>query len=92
MHIQKVQQWIIVSLVFTVGMIPAATLAGLATVVNGDGETGKAVGCLVMSAIIGMLTVAGCILIHARRLNEPIVGTVLIGVIPAVIGAVLAFA
>ena len=67
MHIETVQRWVASAILFHVGSVPAVTLA-VYSIGVADTEYGKGVGLWLMSGVIGLLTVAGILLIFRRSL------------------------
>ena len=67
MNIETVQRWVVSAVLFHVGSVPAVTLAVYSIGVAGD-TFGKGVGLWLMSGVIGVLTAAGILAIHRRRL------------------------
>lgn len=88
MHITQVQQWVGTALVFTVGMVPAVSLAWVSTYYDADGRRGDAIGLWVMCGVIGVVTLAGCLAIHRRSFLSP---WLLVGLLPAAVAAPFLF-
>jgi len=86
--ITKVQQWVITALLFTMGMISTTCMAGYSVWSDTLAENGNAPGLWVMAVVVGLLTIAGCLLVHGRSPLSPLL---LIGVIPAAVSAPFVF-
>ena len=86
--ITKVQQWVAAALLFTMGMISTTAMAGYSVWGDAVAENGNAPGLWGMGVLVGVLTIAGCLLIHGRSPLSPLL---LIGVIPAVVSAPFVF-
>jgi hypothetical protein len=86
--ISKVQQWVASALLFTMGMISTTCMAGYSVWGDAVAENGNAPGLWGMGVLVGVLTIAGCLLIHGRSPLSPLL---LIGVIPAVVSAPFVF-
>jgi hypothetical protein len=67
MNIETVQRWVASAILFHVGSVPAVTLA-VYSIGVADTDYGKGVGLWFMSGVIGLLTVAGILLIFRRSL------------------------
>ncbi|TCO17314.1 hypothetical protein EV652_118142 [Kribbella steppae] len=67
MRIETVQRWVVSAILFHVGSVPAVTLAVYSIGVAAT-DYGKGVGLWFMSGVIGLLTVAGILLIFQRSL------------------------
>jgi hypothetical protein len=67
MNIETVQRWVASAILFHVGSVPAVTLA-VYSIGVADADYGKGVGLWFMSGVIGLLTVAGILLIFRRSL------------------------
>jgi hypothetical protein len=79
--ITRVQQWVASAVVFIVGMGIAIPLAAVSPFIEeGDGAPGAAVGLWVMSAVWGVATVVGILLVHRRSVLSP---WLLLGLLPA---------
>lgn len=80
MEITKVQQWVASMVLWVVGFGMAVPLA-LVSVWMGDegGWRGNAIGMWGMSGVVGMLTLAGTLVIHRRCVLSP---WLLLGLIP----------
>lgn len=86
--ITKVQQWVASALLFTMGMISTTAMAGYSVWSDTLAENGNAPGLWAMGVLVGLLTLAGCLLIHRRSPLSPLL---LIGVIPAAVSAPFVF-
>lgn len=85
MHITKVQQWVASALLLVVGLTPTVALAWVSLLMNlEEGARDRAVGLWAFSAVWGIATIAGVLLIHRR---SPLSPWLLIGVVPAVVVA-----
>ena len=81
MQIEHVQRWVQTGLLVTTAVIFAGGLALLAGSVADKG--GAKPGLLIISAIVGVLAMAGARLIHQRSVLSPVL---LLGLVPAAIG------
>ena len=88
MEITKVQQWVATTLAFTMGMISSTCMAGYSVWSDTLAENGNAAGLWAMGAVVGLLTIAGCLLIHRR---SPLSPWLLVGVVPAAVSAPFVF-
>lgn len=90
MHITKVQQWVAAILVLVVvGIGMAVPLAWVSLLLDAvPGRRGDAIGLWVMSAVCGVVTIAGMLLIHRRSVVSPHLG---LGLLPAAVAAPLLF-
>lgn len=85
MHITKVQQWVASAVLLMVGFgvaIPLAWASPQMLAVPED--SGRALPLWVMSAVWGVATIAGVLLIHRRSLLSP---WLLVGLLPAALAA-----
>lgn len=87
-QIEDVQRWVASAVLLVVGMPSAAVLAIVAPSMDADAATGARGGLWVMSAVVGVITVAGVLVIHKRSVLSP---WLLAGLVPAAIGAFYAF-
>jgi hypothetical protein len=78
--VERVQRWVMSGLILTTATIFASGLCFLASVADGAGAKP---GLLIISALVGLVTMIG-----VRLLNQlsPVSGWVLLGLIPAVSG------
>ena len=83
MDIEKVQRWVASVILIHVGASPATALAVYGPHVAAT-EHSKGVALWAMSGVIGVLTVAGVLLIHRRR---PLSFWLLTGLLPTIVGA-----
>lgn len=67
MRIETVQRWVASAVLFHVGSVPAITLA-VYSIGVAETDYGKGVGLWIMSGVIGLLTIAGILLIFQRSL------------------------
>ena len=88
MEITKVQQWVASSMAFMIGMISSVAMAAYSVWSDTLAENGNAVGLWVMSGVVGVLTMVGCLLIHRRSPFSP---WLLVGILPAVVSGFLVF-
>ena len=89
MHITRVQQWVASTLLLVVGLTPSVALALVSVwMLDERGMRDNAVGLWVMSAVWGVATMAGTLLIHRHRLLSP---WLLLGVLPAAVAAPMVF-
>lgn len=89
MHITRVQQWVASTLLLVVGLTPAIALAMVSVMMKDEqGMHDNAVGLWVMSPIWGVVTIAGALMIHRRRVLSP---WLLLGLVPAAVAAPLLF-
>ena len=79
--ITTVQRWVMSTLVATTGLHLAAGLVVAAHYV--DPQSSK-IGLLVIGLLLGVLTMAGALMIHRTRVLHPLL---LLGALPAVAGA-----
>ena len=88
MEITKVQEWVATVLLGIMGMISATCMAGYSVLSETLAENGNAVALWAMSAVVGVLTIAGCLLIHKR---SPLSPWLLVGVLPATVSGFFVF-
>jgi hypothetical protein len=86
--ITKVQQWVATAMAFTVGMISTSCIAGYAALSDTMAANGNAVGLWLMGAVVGIGTMAGCLLIHNR---SPLSPWLLIGLVPTAVAGFILF-
>jgi hypothetical protein len=67
---ETVQRWVASVILIHVGSVPAVSLA-VYSIGMADKDHGRGVGLWIMSAVIGLLTVAGVLAIFQRRLLSP---------------------
>lgn len=80
MHVEKVQKWVMSALLLTTAFHFSAGLIILAGVVD---RAGAKPGLLTISGFVGLLAVAGTLLINNRRLVSP---WLLAGLLPTTVG------
>lgn len=83
MEVERVQRWVMSTLLVTVSFILAE---GMALLSARSVQAGARPGLLVMSVIVGLLGIAGMRVIHAKTLLTP---WLLLGGLPALIGWLL---
>lgn len=84
-EIEKVQQWVGSLIVLVVGLAPTVALAITGPLMVDDpGRRSAAIGLICMSAVVGMATIAGMLLIHRR---SPLSPWLVLGVVPAAVAA-----
>jgi len=84
-HITKVQQWVASAVLLMVGFGVAAPLAWASPQMLAVPEdSGRAVPLWVMSAVWGVATMVGVLLIHRRTILSP---WLLVGLLPAALAA-----
>ena len=84
-HITKVQQWVASAVLLMVGFGVAAPLAWASPQMLGSPEdAARALPLWVMSAVWGVATMAGVLLIHRRSVLSP---WLLVGLLPAALTA-----
>ncbi len=88
MDITKVQMWVATTLAFTVGMIATVCMASYSVWSETLRDNGNAPGLWAMSGVVGVLTIAGCLLIHQR---SPLSPWLLCGLVPAAVAAPFVF-
>jgi len=88
MEITKVQQWVATTLLLTMGMISAVCMAGYSVWSETLADNGNAPGLWAMGAVVGVLTIGGCLLIHRR---SPLSPWLVIGLVPAAVAAPFVF-
>ena len=85
MHITKVQQWVASAVLLMVGFGVAIPLAWASPqMLTVPEDSGRALPLWVMSAVWGVATIAGVLLIHRRHLLSP---WLLVGLLPAALAA-----
>jgi uncharacterized membrane protein len=82
-ELTRVQQWVMSALVVTTVLHLAAGLS-LAAIFTVDGRLDAEIGLNVIAGVIGMLGVAAGFAIHRR---SPLTWWVLLGLLPAAVGA-----
>ncbi len=87
MKIEIVQRWVAAVILIHVGAAPATALAVYSPHLAGT-DRGSAIGLWVMCGVIGLLTVGGVLLIHARSLLSP---WLVLGVLPMAASAFFLF-
>jgi hypothetical protein len=81
MKIETVQRWVASAILFHVGSVPAVTLAVYSIGIAAT-DFGRGVGLWIMSAVIGLLTVAG---IRAIFQRTPLTAWLLLGILPTAV-------
>jgi len=82
MSLTRVQQWVASTVILIVGMGIAIPLAGVSPFMEeGQGAPGAAAGLWVMSAVWGVATMVGVLVVLRHRVLSP---WLLLGIIPAV--------
>lgn len=87
MSTEQVQRWVVTVLIFAVTAFPLGALTA-AVVTMAEDRRSSAVVLVVMMAVIGMLSLGACRLVHRR---SPVSVVLLLGVIPAAVVAIIAF-
>ena len=81
MKIETVQRWVASVILIHVGSVPAVSLAVYSIGVTHT-DRGRGIGLWLMSAVIGLLTIAGVRLIFQRT---PLSPWLLLGILPTVV-------
>ncbi|MEU4197165.1 hypothetical protein AB0E69_35055 [Kribbella sp. NPDC026611] len=81
MKIETVQRWVASVILIHVGSVPAVALA-VYSLGAADTDRGRGIGLWLMSAVIGLLTIAGVRLIFQRTPFSP---WLLLGLLPTTI-------
>ncbi|MGZ0153491.1 hypothetical protein ACXJJ3_40940 [Kribbella sp. WER1] len=81
MKIETVQKWVASVILFHVGSVPAVSLA-VYSIGFARHDRGRGIGLWLMSAVIGLVTIAGMRLIHRRN---PLSLWLLVGILPTVV-------
>lgn len=85
MHITKVQQWVASAVLLMVGFGVAIPLAWASPqMLAAPEDSGRAFPLWLMSAVWGVATMAGALLVHRRR---PLSPWLLVGLLPALLTA-----
>jgi len=85
MEIERVQKWVMTSLMMTTAVIFAV---GLALLADNNERAGAKPGLMTIAAVVGILAVAGARVIHQRSVFTPLL---LLGVVPALVGGYFVF-
>ncbi|MET0837609.1 MAG: transcriptional regulator [Marmoricola sp.] len=80
MEVERVQRWVMSTLLMTVAVIFAG---GLALLSSSSVQAGARPGLLTMSAVVGVLGVGGVRVINGRSVLTP---WLVLGLVPAVLG------
>lgn len=85
--LDSVQRWVVSALLIVVGGAPTATLAAYAPVL-GRTDRSSAIVLLVVCVALGLLTVAGVLVIHRK---SPLTFLLALGLVPALVSAYFLF-
>ena len=85
MDVERVQMWVMTSLMMTTAVIFAA---GLALLAGNNDRAGAKPGLMIIAGVVGVLAVAAARLIHQKSVLTPLL---LLGVLPALIGGIVVF-
>lgn len=86
MKIERVQRWVMSSLLLLVGCMLSLGMVLAALLVIEDNRTGSKIGLLILSSVVASITITGVRLLNQRT---PLTPWLVLGLAPVVVGSIL---